>query len=224
MSHGILDDLLRSIGLSATEIVGFKELITDAVFHRREQWEKKTAGDQEAWVLEMAELVHDEGLRRVYLGMRKSWTWNKYLASAAEVRECLPPVPDVVKPQRTHDPNCRDCCGSGFMYLPADQWGNRRVTACSCHSRPHISHQAADDPEVAAWIRQKVAELDTMMRMPAVRKPYQPKATAPAAAPAPVIPFTTEQIQQRKPMERAECQRVEEHLEAQINGRYERQA
>ena len=48
--------------------------------------------------------------------------------------------------------------------------------------------------------------------------------TAELAAQLGLAPVPIDQIQQRKPMERAECQRVEQHLEAQRNGQYEKQA
>jgi hypothetical protein len=216
MSHTQLDSQLRSIGLSPGEIVGFKEMLNAAVAHRRQHWENKNPGDQEVWILEMAELVHECGLLRVYAGMRKAWTWNSFLASASEVRECLPPVPDVAKPRAVHDPNCADCSGSGWK--DAMQRGERRVTRCDCNTRPHRPYKVAD-AEDEAWIKQKVAELDALFRTRAACTPYAPKPAAPPPATIvaakklcsreigkliPAVVLTREQIDSRRAAERAE--------------------
>lgn len=235
--QGTLDEQLRSIGLSAAEIVSFKELLNAAVAHRRAQWEKLSPADQEYWVLDMAELVHECGISRVYAGMRKAWTWNKFLASAAEVRECLPPVPNVAKPRAVHDPHCADCSGSGWKHGPVDEHGGRRVARCDCNLRPHKPCTVVANAETAAWIKQKLAELDAAplcwsgkgkMGLSVPRKRYEAApiipTTAELAAQLGLAPVPIDQIQQRKPMERAECQRVEQHLEAQRNGQYEKQA
>jgi hypothetical protein len=78
------------------------------------------------------------------------------------------------------------------------------------------------DAEDAAWIKQKVAELDALFRMGAARTPYQPKPAAPckeepAAIVAakklcsreireliPVLVLTREQMDSRRAGERAE--------------------
>jgi hypothetical protein len=219
MSHAQLDSQLRLIGLSPAEIVGFKDMMNAAVKHRRDHWEKKDQEDREVWILEMAELVHECGLLRVYAGMRKAWLRNSFLPSAAEVWEFLPPVPDVIKPRVVHDPNCADCSGSGWK--DAARRGERRVMRCDCNTRPRRPYKVAD-AEDAAWIKQKVAELDALFRMGAARTPYAPKPAAPckeepAAIVAakklpsreireliPVLVLTREQMDSRRALERAE--------------------
>jgi len=207
-----IDNQLCEIGLSSTEISRFKELMNAAVAHRRAHWEKLSPADQEYWALDMAELARDVGIDRLYAGLRKAWTWNKFLASAAEVRECVPPVPDVVKPRATHDTACPDCSGSGWKFVTRYsefyRRDERRATRCDCNTRPHRPRKAADAAD-AAYIAAKVAELDAAFRMRPQRRPYQPKA---ASSPSPVIPivaFTAEQIQRRIPMEREEILRCE---------------
>jgi hypothetical protein len=217
----LIDNQLREIGLSGPEIVAFKKLLDAAVAHRRAHWNKLDPADQECWALDYAELVHECGISRVYAGMRKAWTWNKFLASAAEVRECLPPLPDVPKPRAIHNPSCVDCGGSGWKYMPANQWGNRRVAKCDCNTRPHKMAPRAD-PVAAAEIAASVARLNKEME---TSRPRTYKYPRPAPAPASIIPttaelaaqlglapVTAEQTAQRKPMDRAECQRVEEQL------------
>ena len=201
---------LDSIGLSPTERAGLKNLVNEALLRHYAQWDKKSLGEQEAYLIDLARLLKESGLSRFQQGMWKAFTWNQYLPSAPEVRECLPPAPDVVKPRAAHDPNCADCSGSGWKrvtcYSEFYQREEQRATRCDCNARPHQPRKVADADD-AAWIKQKVAELDALFRMPAVRKPYQPK---PGSAPViPMVQFTAEQIQQRKPVEREENYRVE---------------
>ena len=94
------------------------------------------------------------------------------------------------------------------------------------------------DAETAAWIKQRLAELDAeplcssgkgkagLSGVPRKRYTAAPiiPTTAELAAELGVASASADQIQQRKPLERAECRRVEEQLEAQRNGRYEKQA
>jgi len=219
--QGILNEQLRSIGLSAADIPRFRKLLNAAVAHRRAQWEKMSPQDQECWVLEYTELVHECGIDRVYAGMRKAWTWNKYLPCAAEVRECLPPIPDVPKPKATYHDDCAECCGTGWkpimVYSEFSQRDERRVTRCHCNARAYTTRQLATEADLAtmrvAW--------DALVRSFTVKeKTFYPRTI-------PIVPFTREQIAQRKPNERAECSREWKHLkavEAQANGRYERQA
>jgi hypothetical protein len=223
MSHAQLDGQLRSIGLSAAEITGFKEMLNAAVAHRRQHWEKKEPEDQEVWVLEMAELVHECGLARVYAGMRKAWTWNSFLPSASEVRECLPPVPDVAKPRAMHDPNCADCSGSGWKYVMSYsdlyQREECRAIRCNCNIHPHTTRKPDSAADVA-FIAAKVAELNTVLKMDRL-SPYARKP-APCATPViPIVQFTADQIQRRKPVERAEIHDVEDKLIQARNGTYE---
>jgi hypothetical protein len=95
----------------------------------------------------------------------------------------------------------------------------------------------AADAETAAWIKPKIAELDVAplcwsgkgkigLSVPRKRYPVPSiiPTTAELAAKLGIAPASADRIHQRKPMERAECQRVEEQLEAQTNGRYEKQA
>lgn len=178
MNHAQLNPRLRSIGLSQAEIVGFKDMLNAAVAHRRQHWENKQPGDQEVWILEMAELVHECGLARVYSGMHKAWTWNSFLASASEVRECLPPVPDVVKPRATHDPACPACSGSGWkcetFYSDLYRREATRARKCDCNTRPHQPCTVIADAATAACISNKVVELDAALKMPAARTPSRP--------------------------------------------------
>jgi hypothetical protein len=254
--QGILDDLLRSIGLSAAEIAAFKELMNAAIAHRRAQWEKMEPEDQKYWALEYAELAHEVGIPRLYDGMRKAWTWNKHLICAAEAREYIPSEPDP-KPRATWDPRCADCDGTGWRDA-----GAGRVRRCDCNVRPHRTKVAeAADPQDPAWI-EKLAELNAKLGMPAFAAAKRP--AMPAMPPPSIIPTSAElareltgsgwetaqdpfgrgilvwgkrtspqeppeqrglsadQLQQRKGVERVECQCVEDHLKAQLEGRYEK--
>jgi hypothetical protein len=210
-----LEERLRSMGFSADERTGFAALMNEGVRHRRDHWERKDKADQEVWVLEMADLVLECGLDRVALGMRKAWTRISFLAGAAEVRQCLPPVPDVAKPRVAFDPNCADCSGSGWKSVPNQKDGH--VIRCDCNKRPHRARKSEDE-SVATWIKQKVAELDARLGMSAAPTRYQAKPATTSAAPA--MQFTAEEIQRRKPMERAEAGRVEDEMRARVEGRY----
>ena len=204
---------LDSIGLSPTERASLKEIVNEALLRHYAQWDKKDEAQQEAYLLDLARLLKECGLSRFQEGMWKSFTWNPHLPSAPEVRECLPPAPDVVINRATHNPSCGDCNGTGFkcetFYSDLYRREACRVRKCDCNTRPHRPHKVADT-EDAAWIKQKVAELDAAFSMPAARTPYRPKPVTPSAPPAiPIVQFTAEQIQQRKPAERAEIERVE---------------
>ena len=205
---------LDSIGLSPTERAGLKDLVNEALLRHYAQWDKKSIGEQEAYLLDLARLLKECGLSRLREGMWKAFTWNQYLPSAPEVRECLPPAPDVAKPRAVHDPNCADCSGSGWK--DAMQPGERRVARCDCNTRPHQPRKVAD-AEDAAWIKQKVAELDALFRTRAACTPYQPKTAAPSAPPAakkpcsreigeliPAVVLTREQMDARRAAEHAE--------------------
>ena len=215
---------LDLIGLSRTELIGLKELVTETLLRNsnRRQWENKTEDEQEAWMLDLAQLAKEEGLHRVCAGMRATWTRVSYLASPAEVRKHFPP-PETVEaiPTRTHDPHCAECCGSGWKYAIGYSdlyWVKTRgVVRCDCNTRPHILRKP-DSAEDKAFIAAIVAELDAKLAM---RRP-RPRKHAPSATPViPIVQFTADQIQQRKPMERAEIHDVEDKLTQARNGTYE---
>ncbi|HUA15859.1 MAG TPA: hypothetical protein VMG31_11200 [Verrucomicrobiae bacterium] len=217
-----IDQILHSNGFSAADGARFKELLNAAVAHRRLHWEKMTLKDQEMWVLEYAELVHECGIDRVCAGMRKAWTWNKHLACAAEVRECLPPLPDVPNPRSTYHDDCAECCGTGWkpvmVYSKFLQRDERRMTRCHCNTRPYTTRQLATEADIAEFRAAYDALVQTFTTE---KKTFYPRVVPP------VVPLTREQIAERKPMERAECVREWEHLkavEAQTNGCYEKQA
>ncbi len=133
-----LEDRLRSIGFSAAERKGFENLLNEAIRHRRQHWEKLSQADQEAWVLEMADLVHECGLQRVALGMGRAWTWIPFLAWASDVRPHLPPPPDVPKPRVEHDPNCPDCHGNGHFEVETQtaMWQGKPISVMELYGKP----------------------------------------------------------------------------------------
>jgi hypothetical protein len=155
------------------------------------------------------------GIPRLYAGMRKAWIWNKYLAGAAEVREFLLPLPDVPKRNNEHHGDCADCCGSGWksvmVYSDLYKRDTPAVTRCLCNVRPYAARKKADEADIAA-ARIAWAELVASF---ATKKTFYPKKPAEIPNLIPMAPLTAEQVQQRKPMERAEIHRVKDQLDAQ---------
>jgi hypothetical protein len=215
---------LDSIGLSQTERNGLKELVTETLLRNsnRRQWENKSVEEQEAWMFDLAQLIKEEGLHRVCAGMRATWTRISYLASPAEVRKHFPP-PEAVKPvaTHTHDPHCADCSGSGWKdaigYSYLHRLKTRGVVRCDCTTRPHTMRKP-DSAADKAFIAAMVAELDAKLGM----DHQSPRKPAPCATPViPIVQFTADQIQRRKPVERAEIHDVEDKLIQARNGTYE---
>jgi hypothetical protein len=119
-----------------------------------------------------------------------------------------------------HDPgdillSDADCSGSGWKYVMnysnLYQREERRATRCDCNTCPHRPRKVTDT-EDTAYITARVAELDAAFRMRSPRRVNEPKSTSPAI---PMVAFTAEQIQQRKPAERGEIYRVEDQLAKQ---------
>lgn len=208
---------LDSIGLSLGEENGLRDLGNDTLLRNgcRQQWEKKTEEEKEAWFVDLASLVKECGIDRVCAGMREAWTHTGHLPSAPDVRKYLP-LPKARGPLPTWDSNCAECSGSGWKYVMSYsdlyQREERRATRCDCNTRPHLPRKVADTAD-AAYITAKTAELDAKFKMPAARAANRPIPLPASARPAiPIVQFTADQIQRRMPMEQAECHRVEEEL------------
>lgn len=138
---------------SAAESARFEELIDALTDHRRAHWDKLMPKDKECLIVEYADLVLEVGIERVCAGLRKIFTWHKFLPSAAETRQYLPPVPDIPKPRVEPDPACPDCNGTWwkFVTVHSNLYGRdeRRATRCDCHTRPHRPAVVADAASAA---------------------------------------------------------------------------
>lgn len=129
----------QSSGLSPSDARRLNDLI-DATLLRRPNHGKDDA-QLVAYHDDLEELVRECGLERVSAAMRAAWTRIAFLPEPAEIRELLPPVREYesVSP---HDPDCRECRGTGWKYaelVPGEK--TRRVTRCTC--RPNSVRKAA---------------------------------------------------------------------------------
>jgi hypothetical protein len=157
--------------------------------------------------------------------MSEAWMHISFLPGVPELQKYLPPA--AVKPRATYDPNCAECSGSGWKnamgYSCLDRQKTRGVIRCDCNTRPHTTRKPDSAPD-AAFIAAKVAELDAILKMP-TKTPAKfayGRKPAPSAAPTiPMVQFTADQIQQRKPVERAEIHDVEDKLTQARNGTYD---
>jgi hypothetical protein len=130
--------------------------------HRKDDWQL------DLYCGALSDLVDECGLVRLKAAFRAASTRCHFLPEPPELRELLPPIPEHAKLKLAeHDPNCRNCDGSGWKNVLCP---DRRVTRCHCKA-PAVATatKPAFTPNLAplhAFLKDAVERTKTMDPVP----------------------------------------------------------
>jgi hypothetical protein len=116
--------------------------------HRKDDWQLAIYYDA------LHDLEDECGFVRVKAAVRASFTRCNFFPEPPELRDLLPPVPDVQivpPPEKVHDPRCPDCSGSGWKPVQVVNRGQleNRFTRCKC--KPPAAQQPEPTPDLAVY-------------------------------------------------------------------------
>jgi len=132
---------------------------------------KKDAAQLILYVEDIAALVEECGLKRVLAAVKAARTNCNFIPEPGELRKLLPSQEVYGQPPQWHDPNCRDCGGSGWkpVLIVEISTGRpeRQVTRCACKppARPNPAPRANPE-QYRAFIKEALESVKTINQSP----------------------------------------------------------